>query len=70
MKQEKSYEKFKASDLLQIYLQTLSDIKNLATKYTISTPLSIENPVNSPMVPPMRPSWAVSVTLISLPTSS
>ena len=43
---------------------------NLATKKRISTPLRMEKPVRSPIVPPMRLSWASSFTFLSLLISS
>ena len=35
--------------------------KNFSAKYTISTPLRIENPVNNPKVPPKRAIWVSGV---------
>ena len=43
---------------------------NLKRKKTISTPLMMENPVRSPMVPPMRLSWASVLIFLSLSMSS
>ena len=36
----------------------------------ISTPLSMEKPVRSPMVPPIKPNWASIVTFKSAPIVS
>ena len=43
---------------------------NLIRKKTISIPLMIEKPVRSPMVPPMRLSWASVLIFLSLSMSS
>ena len=43
---------------------------DLRRKKTISTPLMMENPVRSPMVPPMRLSWASVLIFLSLSMSS
>ena len=40
--------------------------KKLIAKYTISMPLMMENPDRSPMVPPIRLSWASVLILLSL----
>ena len=37
-----------------------------ATKYRISTPLIMENPVRSPMVPPMADNMSVNFAALSL----
>ena len=39
---------------------------NLKRKKMISTPLMMENPVRSPMVPPIRLSWASVLIFLSL----
>ena len=39
---------------------------NLKRKKMISMPLMMENPVRSPMVPPMRLSWASVLIFLSL----
>ena len=36
--------------------------RNLRRKKTISTPLRMEKPVRRPIVPPIKPNWASSVT--------
>ena len=41
-------------------------LTNLKIKKMISTPLMIENPLKSPMVPPMRLSWASVLIFSSL----
>ena len=46
------------------------DDPDLIKKKTISTPLMIEKPVRSPMVPPMRLSWASVLIFLSLSMSS
>ena len=38
---------------------------NFPTKYTISTPLMIENPVRSPMVPPIADNISVNLAALS-----
>ena len=38
----------------------------LAAKYTISTPLMIENPVRSPIVPPIADNWSTNLAALSL----
>ena len=43
---------------------------NLKIKKMISMPLIMENPVRSPMVPPMRLSWASVLIFSSLSMSS
>ena len=43
---------------------------DLMRKKTISTPLMMEKPVRSPMVPPMRLSWASVLIFLSLSMSS
>ena len=43
---------------------------NLKKKKTISTPLMIENPVRSPIVPPMRLNWASVFIFLSRSMSS
>ena len=43
---------------------------NLKRKKMISTPLMMEKPVRSPMVPPMRLSWASVLIFLSLSMSS
>ena len=43
---------------------------NLRRKNMISTPLMMENPVRSPMVPPMRLNWASVLIFLSLSTLS
>ena len=43
---------------------------NLKRKKIISTPLMMENPVRSPMVPPMRLSWASILIFLSFSISS
>ena len=46
------------------------DRVNLKIKKMISMPLMMENPVRSPMVPPMRLSWASVLIFLSLSMSS
>ena len=55
---------------LQPFLVTFKDMNSLMVKYMISTPLSIENPVRSPIVPPMRLIWASMVNFLSRSISS
>ena len=43
---------------------------DLKRKKTISMPLMMENPLRSPMVPPMRLSWASVLIFLSLSMSS
>ena len=49
------------------YVHSVFDLKR---KKTISTPLMMEKPVRSPMVPPMRLSWASVLIFLSLSMSS
>ena len=53
---------------LLIFLQKSKPI--LATKYTISMALMIENPVSSPMVPPIADNWSENFAALSLVTLS
>ena len=48
----------------------VDDQINLKRKKMISTPLMMEKPVRSPMVPPMRLSWASVLIFLSLSMSS
>ena len=45
-------------------------IRIFTAKYIISTPLIIENPVKSPIVPPIAESWSTNVAPLSLVTLS
>ena len=51
-------------------MMKLVKLINLKRKKMISTPLMMENPVRSPMVPPMRLSWASILIFLSLSMSS
>ena len=48
------------------YILALNDVKNFRMKKTTSTPLMMENPVKSPIVPPMRLICASNLSLWSL----
>ena len=49
---------------------SICDVINLKRKKMISTPLMMENPVSSPMVPPIRLSWASILIFLSFSMSS
>ena len=56
-----------ADDGAVIFVNVRDDLK---MKKMISTPLMMEKPVRSPMVPPMRLSWASVLIFLSLSMSS
>ena len=56
-----------ADDCAALFVNVGNDLKR---KKMISTPLMMEKPVRSPMVPPMRLSWASVLIFLSLSMSS
>ena len=56
--------------LFGTFVMTKSIENDLKRKKMISTPLIMEKPVRSPMVPPIRLSWASVLIFLSLSMSS